>query len=104
VKVRALLLEQILKQITMAKKMNKDRQLQYYAKISGALNEIFNPESEFYIDIQSEDFYANDFFHTLATRVPQLVFAKLISQQLDPLGFNHAMNRLITQDIQDGKK
>ena len=74
-----------------------DKQLQYYAKISGVLNELFNPESEYYIDVFADDFDGNAFFHCLATRVPQMVMAKLTSQEMDPLAFNHAMNRLIFQ-------
>ena len=75
-----------------------DKQLQYYAKIAGALNELFDKESEFYIDVTAENFDGNSFFHVLATRVPQMVMAKLTGQEMDPLAFNHAMCRLVFQD------
>ncbi len=84
--------------------MDQEKQLQYYAKISGALNNIFDKDDENYIDVLDDNFSANDFFHTLATRVPQMVMARLTSKEYDPLSFNHVCNRLIMQDIADGNK
>ena len=78
-----------------------EKQLQYYVKIAGALNELFNEDSEFYLDLTDKDFDGNSFFHVLATRVPQMVMAKLSGQEMDPLTFNHAMCRLIFQENQD---
>ena len=87
----------------MSDEMNDKNQMQYYAKIAGALNSIFDKESEYYIDLYSEEFNANDFFHVLATRVPQLIFAKITNNELDPLEFNHVCNKLIMQDRMDKK-
>ncbi len=84
--------------------MKDDKQLQYYAKIAGALNEIFMEDSEYFIDVLDDDFSANDFIHVLATRVPQMVVAKLTSNEFDPLEFNHVCNKLIMQDRIDNKK
>jgi hypothetical protein len=84
--------------------MNDKIQMQYYVKIITALNEIFNKDGENFIDVFEKEFSANDFFHVLATRVPQLVMAKLTSIEMDPLEFNHACNKLIMQDRIDNKK
>ena len=78
--------------------MNTDTQLQYHQKITNALGSVFDEESENYIDVYSDDFNANDFFHVLATRVPQLIMTKLTSQEFDPLEFNNFCNKLIMQD------
>lgn len=79
--------------------MNKDKQLQYYTKIAVAINSIFNNDNENYIDVFEDDFSANDFIHVLATRVPQMVVAKLTNNNYDALEFNHVCNKLIVQDI-----
>ena len=85
--------------------MSEEKQLQYYAKIMTALGNIFNEESECYIDVYDENFSANDFIHVVATRVPHLVFVKLTSNEVDPLEFNHICNKLIMQDREDnGRK
>jgi hypothetical protein len=82
-------------------KKSKEKQFQYYNKIMGALNELFNDESDYYIDVSADEFDGNAFFLVLATRVPQLFFTTLTSNEMDPLAFNHAMNRLIMQDFSD---
>lgn len=81
--------------------MSKERQIQYYTKIAGALNDVFNKDSENFIDVFADDFDANDFLHVLATRVPQMVLLKLTGEETDPLAFNHICNRLIFQDKTD---
>lgn len=88
----------------MSDKMNTENQMQYYIKIAGALNSIFDEESENYIDVYSKKFNANDFIHVLATRVPQNVVAQLTNNKFDPLEFNHVCNKLIIQDMMDNKK
>ena len=81
--------------------MSKEKQIQYYAKITGALGDVFNEDSEYFIDVYADDFNANDFLHVLATRVPQMIFLKLTGKETDPLEFNHICNRLIFQDKKD---
>lgn len=88
----------------MSDKMNNKRQMQYYVKIAGALNTLFEQDSENYINVFAKDFNANDFIHVLATRVPQMVVAKLTNNEFDPLEFNHVCNRLIMQDRIDNNK
>lgn len=88
----------------MSDKMNNKRQMQYYVKIAGALNTLFEEDSENYINVFAKDFNANDFIYVLATRVPQMVVAKLTNNEFDPLEFNHVCNRLIMQDIIDNNK
>jgi hypothetical protein len=86
----------------MAKKIaeNKEIQIQYIAKITNALNSIFDEDSENYIDIDkvNKDGNLNNFFHVLGTRAPQYVFSKITGQEPDPLEFNHICNKLIFQD------
>lgn len=84
--------------------MNEKKQLQYYAKVMSALQTVFDEDSENYIDAFADDFSANDFFHVLATRAPQMIMAKLTSQEFDPLEFNHVCNKLIMQDRVDKQK
>ena len=84
--------------------MTEEKQLQYYVKITGALQQIFDKQSEYYIDVFDENFNCNDFIHTLATRVPQIITNNLTDQKSDPLGFNHICNRLILQNDLDLEK
>jgi hypothetical protein len=84
--------------------MSEENQIQYYAKISRAIANIFDEQDENHIDVLSDDFSPNDFFHVLATRVPQMIMARLTSNETDPLEFNHLCNRLIMQDREDNKR
>ncbi|EKT4551989.1 hypothetical protein JE945_001131 [Flavobacterium psychrophilum] len=84
--------------------MKDNKQFQYYTKIAGALNSIFDKDSERFIDVFDDNFSANDFIHVLATRVPQMVVAKLTNNKFDPLEFNHFCNKLIMQDRIDNHK
>jgi hypothetical protein len=86
--------------------MDKDRQLQFHVKIAGALNDLFDKESENYLWIEElqKEGALNDFFHCLATRTPQHVYAKITGKEVDPLEFNHLANRLILMDAQDQAK
>ncbi|WP_445720259.1 hypothetical protein [Flavobacterium sp.] len=87
--------------------MSTQREIQFYAKISQAIQTLFDEDSENQIDreILEEDGALNDFFHVLATRVPQMVFAKLTNQNLDPLEFNQTMTKLIfTKAIEQAEK
>lgn len=88
----------------MSEKMSNKKQMQYYMKIAGALNSIFDKESENYIDVFADEFNANDFIHVLSTRVPQMVVAKLTNNEFDPLEFNHVCNKLIMQYRIDNSK
>lgn len=88
----------------MSDKMSTKKQLQYFVKVSGALNCIFDKESENYIDVFAPDFNVNDFIHVLSPRVPQLIVAKLTNNEFDPLEFNHVCNKIIMQDRLDNKK
>lgn len=97
-------LKGIRKQLTKYRKMNQEKQLQYYAKVNSALSTLFEKENENFIDVFDEEFSANEFFHVLATRVPQRIMAKLTGHEYDPLEFNHVCNKLIVQDIMDNNK
>lgn len=87
--------------------MSTQREIQFYAKISQAIQTLFDEDSENQIDIEilEEEGALNDFFHVLANRVPQMVFAKLTHQNLDPLEFNQTMTKLIfTKAIEQAEK
>lgn len=88
----------------MSDKMNNKKQMQYYLKIAGALNSIFEKDNENYIDVYADEFNANDFIHVLSTRVPQMIVARLTNNKFDPLEFNHVCNKLIMQDRLDNNK
>lgn len=88
----------------MSDKMNTKNQMQYYMKIAEALNSIFDKDNENYINVYADEFNVNDFIHVLATRVPQMVVAKLTNNEFDPLEFNHVCNKLIMQDRLDNSK
>lgn len=91
----------------MPKKDQKlEIQIQFQAKILSAIQSIFDEESDYYIDINqvSKDGNLNDFFHVMATRVPQHIFSKITGQTPDPLQFNHICNHLIFQDREDSLK
>lgn len=85
-------------------KMNEDRQIQYYAKMTNALQSLFDEDGINFIDMNDRNFYMNDFIHVLATRVPQMIASKIANIKGDPLEFNYMANRLIMQDRLDNSK
>lgn len=86
--------------------MNTKKQIEYHVKIRSALQTLFDEDSEHYINPSElgEEDNATDFFHCLATRVPQYMYAKLTGNEVDPLEFNHIANRLILQDARETKE
>jgi hypothetical protein len=69
---------------------------QLFTKVYSHLAEMMNnPDCENYINIGEVN--ANEFFHTLATKVPALIYAQLTEEEIDLLTFNHITNRLIMQ-------
>lgn len=79
--------------------MDQTKQDQYHYKIRAALQTLFDEENEYYLNPEElvESNNATDFFHCLATQVPQYLYAKLTGNEVDPLEFNHIANRLIFQ-------
>lgn len=79
--------------------MNRDIQIQFYAKVLAALQELFNPESEHHIPIIEIKENTEDFMHVLATAAPMKVYKELTKEDIDPLEFNHIANRLVVQAV-----
>lgn len=72
----------------------------YAKKIYAHVAEMFNEESENYIDLSKviEDNEATEMMYALANLVPTLIYKHLTGEEVDVLGFNHIMNRLICQN------
>lgn len=73
--------------------------LQYAILLQSQIADIFNPDSENYInpdDFEDEN-NGTAFFHALANVMPCHMFNKLTGEDVDMLGFNHNANRLIMQ-------
>ncbi len=78
----------------------ENNQLQYQVKILGALNQVFQEDSEFFISTDElfKGDNATDFFHALANLVPNRIYQELTSNEgLSNLEFNHIANRLCFQ-------
>ena len=83
--------------------MNTDKQIEYMSKLLDQINPVLSdPDSDNFIGIEelSKDDNLTDFFHVIATRLPQLIYAKLTGEEVDPLAFNAIATRLIFQDNQ----
>jgi hypothetical protein len=72
---------------------------QYAVKILGALNEVFNEDSEYFIGIEELKDQDNlpEFFHALANTVPNMVYEKITGDDKNNLEFNHLANQLCFQ-------
>lgn len=78
---------------------SQERQLIYLEKITGAFNEMFDPESKHYLGVEqiSEDPNFTDFLHVLANVAPTQIFNKLTGMNMNYLQFNHQANQLCFQ-------
>ena len=74
-----------------------EKHYQFAAQITGALGELFDEDSEHYID--SEDLQGNltDFIHALSNIVPTAIYNELTGENKNILHFNHTANQLIFQ-------
>lgn len=79
----------------MTKKQNR-----YFIKLCGAMNEIFEEESEHYIDLENmqEGDNATDFFHAVGNMLPTHIYNELTNSEKNCLQFNHIANQLIHQN------
>lgn len=77
----------------------------YSAKILGALEELFNPDSHHALDLEElqADDNATAFFHALANIVPTQVYNNFTNDKKNTLEFNHLANRLCFQNMNKGK-
>ena len=75
------------------------KQDQYAMKLISQIKEIFQEESENYINLNelTEGNNANEFIHALANLMPTHFYNVLTNQDADILKFNHIANNLIHQ-------
>jgi hypothetical protein len=76
-----------------------EKWIQYAAKLTAHLQEIFEEESSNHIDLDEfeDSENATAFIHALATVMPAMFYSRLTNDEVDNLGFNHIANRLIMQ-------
>lgn len=76
---------------------------EYAMKIISAIQELFNPESDNYIDPEelTEGQNGTHFAHALGNIAPAMIYNKLTSEDKTALEFNHLANVLC---FQYGKK
>ncbi len=76
-----------------------EKQFQYAAKLSGAISQCFDEDSEYYID--QKELHEGDnlthFFHALANITPNMYFSELTGEKMNNLEFNHIANQLCFQ-------
>jgi hypothetical protein len=75
----------------------QEKWMLYAAQIQSALADVFNEDNDNFIDANSDDFDATQFFHALSNVVPTIMFNKLTGDNKNYLEFNHISNQLIFQ-------
>lgn len=70
-------------------------------KVYNALAEIFNPDSENYIELEDlEDSETNELILAMAVKCPCLIYSKLSGDKdINFLTFNHLSNHLLFQEL-----
>jgi len=73
---------------------------EYTVKLLSHLQEIFNEDSENFIDINelTEGDNGTDFIHALGNMVPTTFYQRLTGENIGNLEFNHIANRLCFQN------
>ena len=81
----------------MSKKYKKS--VLYAEKIGAAIQDMFNEDSEFFIDQNElgEGDNLTHFIHALGNVVPTAIFNNLTGDQKNQLEFNHTANQLLFQ-------
>jgi hypothetical protein len=79
--------------------MAEDKSVHYATIIGTLLAELFNPDSEHYIDLKEfdDDNNATDFIHAMANMVPCKMYGFLTGDMVNNLEFNHIANNLCFQ-------
>jgi hypothetical protein len=75
--------------------MSKEQQ--FALKITQAVAQVFEEDSENYIGMEEIAENANDFMYALSCLVPTYYYNKLTNVRTDALGVNHIANRLCFQ-------
>lgn len=81
--------------------MQDEKWIQYAAKISNCLGELFEEDSQHYLGKMTDE-DLTDFFHALANVVPTSVFNKITGNKKNHLHFNHIANQLVFQYSKKG--
>ena len=77
----------------------KNKHNEYATIILSQIAEMFQEDSENFIDVQelNEGDNMTDFFHALANIVPTVLFHKITGDEKNNLEFNHIANTLVMQ-------
>ena len=83
----------------------KDKSIEYAAKILAQIQEIFDEDSDNYIDVKelSEGNNLTEFMHALANLAPNMVYSKFTGDDVNSLEFNHLANKLCFQFSEKAK-
>ena len=80
----------------MSKKIEKHNE--YAVKVMGCLSQLFDEESDYYIDSDELEENMTELIHAIANIAPTQFYNKITDGDTqDQLGFNHIANRLIYQ-------
>ncbi len=78
---------------------NDKKYLEYAVQLTSAVGDMFNEDSEFYIDQKEleEDDNLTHFIHALASVMPAHFFNSITGEDKNHLEFNHTANQLCFQ-------
>lgn len=80
------------------KEKNRDKAIQYAARIVNALGELFSDgEHEMDMEELMEGDNLTNFIHGLANIAPTMIYNELTGEERENLEFNHIANRLCFQ-------
>jgi len=75
----------------------EDEKWAYYSVIiSRCLSQLFDKESEYYVDIKNDTDFTQ-FIYVLSVSVPANLYNKLTKENVNHLEFNHISNHLVFQ-------
>lgn len=74
-----------------------DRSTEYAARILIVLNQMFDEDSEHFLDLRKESEDPTAFFHALANIAPNMLYQQITGETPNSLEFNHIANQLCFQ-------
>ena len=79
--------------------MGQEKYVAYAAQISGAIGQLFDEDSEYYIDQEdlNDDDNLTQFIHALANVSVTYIYNELTGDNKNQLEFNHIANKLCFQ-------
>jgi len=81
--------------------MNEKKVNEYSDKVIRAIAEVFNEESDLFIETKElgKDGNMTDFIHALSNMAPLYFYREITGNETDLLSFNHIANKLVVQNI-----